>query len=66
MYSTDHNDILHTSRQCNCRDVYKIFVVIGEAYYELERPQFWSKFEFDRNNVSGTGAWWMDPVLKKS
>ena len=24
MYSTDHNEILHTSRQCNCRDVCKI------------------------------------------
>ena len=24
MYSTDHNKILHTSRQCNCRDVCKI------------------------------------------
>ena len=24
MHSTDHNEILHTSRQCNCRDVCKI------------------------------------------
>ena len=24
MNSTDHNEILHTSRQCNCRDVWKI------------------------------------------
>ena len=24
IYSTDHNEILHTSRQCNCRDVCKI------------------------------------------
>ena len=24
MYSTDHNEILHTSRQCNCRDVCKV------------------------------------------
>ena len=24
MYSTDHNEILHTSRQCKCRDVCKI------------------------------------------
>ena len=23
-YSTDHNEIMHTSRQCNCRDVWKI------------------------------------------
>ena len=25
-YSTDHNKILHTSRQCNCRDVCKILL----------------------------------------
>ena len=24
MYVADHNDILHTSRQCHCRDVCKI------------------------------------------
>ena len=24
MYSTSHNENLHTSRQCNCRDVCKI------------------------------------------
>ena len=24
MQSTNHNEILHTSRQCNCRDVCKI------------------------------------------
>ena len=24
MFSTDHNEISHTSRQCNCRDVCKI------------------------------------------
>ena len=24
MYSTDHNEILHMSQQCNCHDVYKI------------------------------------------
>ena len=24
MYSIDHNDILHTLRQCHCRDVCKI------------------------------------------
>ena len=24
MYSIDHNEIVHTSRQCNCRDVCKI------------------------------------------
>ena len=24
MYSADHNEILRTPRQCNCRDVYKM------------------------------------------
>ena len=24
IYPTDHNEILHTSRHCNCRDVCKI------------------------------------------
>ena len=24
IYSTDHNEILHMSRQCNCRDMCKI------------------------------------------
>ena len=24
MYSTDHNEILHMSQQCNCRDVCKM------------------------------------------
>ena len=28
IYSTDHNEILHTSLQCNCCDMCKIFVVI--------------------------------------
>ena len=28
MYSTDHNEILHTSRQCNCRDVCKISLLL--------------------------------------
>ena len=32
------------------------FVVIDWAYFKLERSQFWSNFEFDRNSVSGTGA----------
>ena len=24
IYVTDHNEVLHTSRQCNCRDMCKI------------------------------------------
>ena len=30
MYLTDHNEILITSRQCNCRDVYKISLLSVE------------------------------------
>ena len=31
-------------------------VVIGQAYSKLERSEFSSNFEFDRNMLSGTGA----------
>ena len=54
-YSTDHNEILHMSRQCNCREAWKHFVVIGYVYFKLEYSKLWSNFEFDRN-VSGTDA----------
>ena len=33
------------------------FFVIGWAYFKLEHTKFLSNFEFDRNIVSGTGAW---------
>ena len=32
-------------------------VVIGRVYSKLERSEFSSNFEFDRNMFSGTGAW---------
>ena len=32
-------------------------VVIGRAYFKPEHCTFWFNFEFDRNMVSGTGAW---------
>ena len=32
-------------------------VVIGRAYSKLECSEFSSNFEFDRNMLSGTGAW---------
>ena len=52
MYSTDHNEILHTVVTCAKfhGDWWNIF--------QLELSQFWSNFEFDRNIVNGTG-----PVL---
>ena len=31
--------------------------VIGLAYFDLIHCEFFSNFEFDRNTVSGTGAW---------
>ena len=33
-------------------------VVIGRVYSKLEHSEFSSNFEFDRNMLSGTGAWW--------
>ena len=33
------------------------FVVIGRVYSKLEHSEFSSNFEFDRNMLSGTGAW---------
>ena len=32
-------------------------VVIGRVYLKLEHSEFSSNFEFDRNMLSGTGAW---------
>ena len=32
-------------------------VVIGRVYSKLEHSEFSSNFEFDRNMLSGTGAW---------
>ena len=36
------------------------FVVVGRIHFKLEHCKFWSNFEFDRNIVSGTGAWWLN------
>ena len=33
------------------------FVVIGRVHFKPEHCKCWSSFEFDRNIVSGTGAW---------
>ena len=48
IYAADHNDIVHTCVQN--------IVVIGRVYSKLERSEFSSNFEFDRNMLSGTGA----------
>ena len=39
MHSADHDEILHTSRQFNCRDVCKNFAVIS-WYFRLEYSNF--------------------------
>ena len=46
----------------------KNIVVIGRVYVTLECFEFSSNFEFDRNMLSGTGAWPMlqDPFDDKS
>ena len=54
MYSADHKVILHTS-WLSWR--VQTFLVIGWDYSKLQYSKFWSNFEFDRNTVSGTGAW---------
>ena len=54
--STDHNAILHTSRQLHCHDVCNFFV-IGRIHFTTEHFKFWSNFDFDRNILSGTWAW---------
>ena len=33
------------------------FVVIGLIDFKPQHCNFWSNYEFDRNSVSGTGAW---------
>ena len=40
MYSTDHNEILHTSRQCYCRDVCKISLWSVEQILNYSTPNF--------------------------
>ena len=55
IYLIDHNEILHTSLQYNCRDVSKISMW-SMLYFKPEHCKFWSNFEFDRNVVSGRGA----------
>ena len=43
IYAADHNDILHTSRQCHCRDVCKISLWSVEY---IETRAFWIFIEF--------------------
>ena len=40
MYSTDHNEILHTPRQCNCRDVCKILLWSVKRILNKSAPNF--------------------------
>ena len=54
---TDHNNILHTSRQLHCRDVCTISLWSADYIFKPEHYTFWSNFEIDRNPVSGMGAW---------
>ena len=56
-----------TTKICTLHDSYTvvtctIFFLIGWIHFKLERSIFWSKFEFDRNIVSGTGACVWMPV----
>ena len=64
--STEHNEILHTSRQLRCRDVCKI--LLWSVQHVLNQSTANSNFEFDRNIVRATGAcspcltWGKDPA----
>ena len=40
IHSVDHNEILHTSRQCNCRDVCKIPLWSVEHIINQSTPKF--------------------------
>ena len=44
---------------CSRHDSVRVqnFFVIGRVHFKPEHCKFWSNFEFDRNIVSGTGAW---------
>ena len=53
---TNHNDMLHTLRQCKCRDVCRISLWSVEYISNQNAANFGRNFKFDRNIVSGTGA----------
>ena len=40
MYSTDHNNILYTSRQCNCRGVREMSVWLIKYILDYNIPNF--------------------------
>ena len=40
-YCTDHNDIFHTSRQCNCRDMRKISLYLVKHILNYNTPNFY-------------------------
>ena len=53
LWSTDHNEILLTSRWCYCRDVCKI--LLWSVKHVMNEVSL--NFEFGRNIISGTGTW---------
>ena len=58
-----------TTKYCTCH--YSVTVVTCakcrfhrlNILFKLEHSKFWSNFEFDRNVVSGTGAWFRFPFI---
>ena len=72
MYSLDHNNILHTSRQCYCRDVCNI--LLWSAAYVMNKSVtnfhwFSNSIEIPlagmaagQNNAIGMHAWWFRDV----
>ena len=53
MYSTNHNKILHMSRQCNCCDMCKMSLWSAKQILNKSTPNF----ELNRNIDNGTGAY---------
>ena len=52
MCSTDHNKILHMSRQCYCRDMCKLLLWLAKYFMNKSITKFSLNFEFKRNIIS--------------
>ena len=63
MYSTEHNEILHMSRQCNLSWYVQNFIVICWACFKLEHSKSLSNFEFNQHAINGMGTrfQWLNP-----
>ena len=58
MHPTDHNEILHTTRQCNCRDVCKISLWSVELFLNDSTPNFGRISNSIKIPLVGQGPHW--------